>query len=116
MRCVIYFLVGSVKWNLEAPSAPMTVSKIPNCPAVRVPIITHRGMRPTVQSFMNPVSLAIFASRTIMVPSPPAPALFTLDSSVSAGVRDNGGGHPGNDTGGQTDGEIAPAGHLTGAG
>merc|ERR1719272_2772957 len=65
----------------------MTVSKIPNCPAVSVPIITQRGMRPTVHSFMNPVSLAIFARRTMIVPSPPAPALFTLDSNVSAGCE-----------------------------
>lgn len=48
-----------------------------HCPAVRVPIITQRGARPTVQSFTKPISLAIFARRVNMGPSPPAPFLLT---------------------------------------
>mmetsp|Transcript_13953 Transcript_13953/g.38355 ORF Transcript_13953/g.38355 Transcript_13953/m.38355 type:complete len:206 (+) Transcript_13953:201-818(+) len=76
---------GLWKWNLDAPRAPMTVSKIPNCPAVRVPIMTQRGTRPTVQSLTNPISLAMLARRVIIGPSPPAPALLTLERRVSAG-------------------------------
>lgn len=57
------YSLGLWKWNLDAPSAFITVSKIPNCPAVRVPIITQRGISPTVQSLTNPTSFAILARR-----------------------------------------------------
>ena len=63
----------------------MTVSKIPNCPAVRVPIMTQRGRRPTVQRLTKPVSAAMFPRRLIKLPSPPAPALLILERRVSAG-------------------------------
>merc|ERR1719327_1521259 len=76
---------GAWKWNFLAPVAARTMSKTPNWPAVRVPIITHRALRPVVQSFMKPVSFAMFIRRDAMLPSPPAPALLILDSRVSAG-------------------------------
>merc|ERR1712029_1288824 len=65
----------------------MTVSKMPNWSAVRVPIITHRAPRPWVQSLMTPVSFVMLSMRLGIEPSPPAPALFTLDKSVSAGCE-----------------------------
>lgn len=77
--------LGSWKWNLEAPKAPITVSKIPNCPAVKVPIMTHLAPSPVKQSLANPISLAIFISLVEVDPVPPAPALLILLKRVSAG-------------------------------
>merc|ERR1719512_365679 len=76
---------GAWKWNFSAPKVRMTVSKIPNCRAVKVPIITQRAPSPCVHNLVTPVSLVMFIMRWGMEPSPPAPALFTLDKSVSAG-------------------------------
>ena len=60
---------------------------MPNWPAVSVPTMTQRGPRPTVASLKKPISLAMLERRENMEPEPPAPALFTLDSSVSAGCE-----------------------------
>merc|ERR1712137_127639 len=76
---------GAWKWNFSAPKLRITVSKMPNWRAVKVPIITQRAPRPCVQSLTTPVSFVMFIMREGMEPSPPAPALFTLDSKVSAG-------------------------------
>jgi len=40
-----------------------------------------------VQSFTNPVSAAMRPNLTIMEPSPPAPALLTLERRQSAGCE-----------------------------
>ena len=64
---------GSWKWNFDAPTAFMTMSKMPNCPAVSVPIMTHLAASPCVQSFTRPVSVAMLASRENIPPEPPAP-------------------------------------------
>merc|ERR1712113_1125051 len=60
---------------------------MPNWSAVRVPIMTQRAPRPCVHSLATPVSFVIFSMRLGIEPSPPAPALFTLDNSVSAGCE-----------------------------
>merc|ERR1711920_457412 len=78
---------GAWKWNFSAPKVLMTVSKMPNCSAVKVPIMTQRAPRPCVHSFTTPVSLVMFIMRCGMEPSPPAPALFTFESRVSAGCE-----------------------------
>ena len=65
----------------------MTMSKMPNWPAVSVPIMTQRAPRPCVHSFHMPVSAMMLPSRDIIPPLPPAPALFTLDKSESAGCE-----------------------------
>ena len=63
------------------------VSKIKNCPAVSVPIMMHLGPRPVVQSLTKPVSLAMFARRESMPPSPPAPYKLIFERSESAGCE-----------------------------
>jgi hypothetical protein len=68
-----------------APNTFITVSKIPNCPAVKTPIITHLVDKPVKQSFANPISLAIVKRRETVPPLPPAPFLLILDNNVSAG-------------------------------
>merc|ERR1719336_1941744 len=78
---------GAWKWNFTAPKLLITVSKMPNWRAVKVPIITQRAPRPCVHSLTTPVSFVMFSMRLGIEPSPPAPALFTLDSSVSAGCE-----------------------------
>merc|ERR1711920_1065305 len=78
---------GAWKWNFSAPKVLMTVSKMPNCSAVRVPIMTQRAPRPCVHSLTTPVSFVMFSMRLGIEPSPPAPALFTLDRRVSAGCE-----------------------------
>merc|ERR1712083_1227110 len=62
---------GAWKWNFSAPKVLMTVSKMPNCSAVSVPIITQRAPKPCVQSFTTPVSLVMFIIRCGIEPSPP---------------------------------------------
>lgn len=55
IRLITLFLqclsAGLWKWNLEAPRTFITLSKMPNWPAVRVPIMKQRAARPCVQSF-----------------------------------------------------------------
>lgn len=47
----------------------------------------HLGPRPVVQSFTKPVSLAMFARRDSIPPSPPAPFLLIFERSESAGCE-----------------------------
>merc|ERR1719261_1065106 len=47
--------------------------------------MTHLAPKPVVQRLTKPVSLVMFIMREGMDPSPPAPALLTLERSVSAG-------------------------------
>merc|ERR1719453_1586069 len=65
----------------------MTMSKMPNWPAVRVPIMTQRAARPVVQRLTRPSSAVMFAMRLNMPPVPPAPPLFILERRVSAGCE-----------------------------
>ena len=63
----------------------MTTSKIPNWPAVKVPIMTHLAAKPCVANLTIPVSAMMLLKRDIIDPVPPAPALLILDNNVSAG-------------------------------
>jgi hypothetical protein len=54
----------------------MTVSKMANWPAVSVPIMMQRAVRPCVHSLKMPVSATILPRRDIIGPSPPAPDLL----------------------------------------
>lgn len=49
----------------------MTVSKMPNWPAVRVPIMTQRGPRPVRHSLAKPISRAMLIRRDTVPPLPP---------------------------------------------
>merc|ERR1712039_391700 len=78
-------LEGSWKWNLDAPTAIIHASTTANWPAVIVPTWIHLAKSPWVHNFTNPVSAAMRPNLTIMLPSPPAPALLTLERRPSAG-------------------------------
>lgn len=87
-RCNIiqsFFSSGSWKWNFLAPSVCITVSKIPNCNAVKEPIMTHLAPRPLVHKFTTPNCFVTFNIRDGIDPVPPSPALFILERRVSAG-------------------------------